>query len=98
MILTGVSWLIFCIHIIAELGEDAEPKRPRSTRRCAQNRKLITEEPTDSQQEEGEKEVHEEEEEEEDEEEANEEDVEEQYDSDDFQADHAGEDEVGRIT
>lgn len=71
-----------------ELGEDLEPKRPRSTRRCAQNRKPITEEPTDSEEEvEEEEEVAEEDEEEEEEE--GEEDAEEEYDSDDFQADHA---------
>ncbi|ORM41047.1 putative serine/threonine-protein kinase [Babesia sp. Xinjiang] len=59
-----------------EVGEDLEPKRPRSTRRCAQNRKPITEEPTDSEEEEEpqlpeEEEVEDEEEEEEEEEEYN---------------------------
>ncbi|GFE52957.1 hypothetical protein BaOVIS_003610 [Babesia ovis] len=32
-------------------AEDVEPKRPRSTRRCAQNRKFVDEEPTDSEEE-----------------------------------------------
>lgn len=89
--LTGIS-----IHFGSELGEDAEPKRPRSTRRCAQNRKPITEEPTDSEEEE--EVVEEEEAEEEEVEEANEEDAEEEYDSDDFHADHADEDEVSHTT
>ncbi|CDR96571.1 hypothetical protein, conserved [Babesia bigemina] len=61
-----------------DFAEDLEPKRPRSTRRCAQNRKPITEEPTDSEAEEPEEEVAEAEDEEE-------EDAEEEYNSEDFQ-------------
>ncbi|EDO07883.1 hypothetical protein BBOV_III003190 [Babesia bovis T2Bo] len=64
-----------------EFGEDLEPKRPRSTRRCAQNRKPITEEPTDSEEED---QLPEEEEELEDDDEGDEEE-EEVYDSDDVQ-------------
>lgn len=67
-----------------EPGSDVEPTRPRSTRRCAQNRKPITEEPTDS-EEEGEGEEGEDDQ-------SDEEEAEEEYDSDDYQADNAGED------
>ncbi|GIX61798.1 serine/threonine-protein kinase, putative [Babesia caballi] len=82
-------------HGVPDAGEDVEPKRPRSTRRCAQNRKPITEEPTDSEEEEvplpeAEEEVEEEEDAEEDEEE---EEEEEEYNSDDFQEEAGEEDE-----